>query len=64
MYPSETIVYPWTVVGHVEVINFYGRHHSFVDRYGIYVSHMTTYVYHLLQTLHGPLLMHDLLPCF
>ena len=42
----------------------YGRHHSLVDRYGIYVSHITTDMYHLSQTLPGPLLIHDLLPGF
>jgi hypothetical protein len=27
---------------------FYGRHHDLVDRYGIYVSQMTTDMFHLL----------------
>jgi hypothetical protein len=26
---------------------FYGRHHDLVDRYGIYVSQMTTDMFHL-----------------
>ena len=26
---------------------FYGRHHDLVDRYGIYVSHLTTDMFHL-----------------
>jgi hypothetical protein len=30
---------------------FYGRHHDFVDRYGISVSQMTTDMFHLSQTL-------------
>ena len=25
---------------------FYGRHHDLVDRYGIYVSHITTDMFH------------------
>ena len=41
---------------------FYGRHHDLVDRYGISVSEMTTYMFHLSLTLLGPFLIHDLLP--
>jgi len=26
---------------------FYGRHHDLVDRYGIFVSQMTTVIFHL-----------------
>jgi hypothetical protein len=38
---------------------FYGRHHDLVDRCGIYVSQMTTDMFHLSYTLLGPFLIHD-----
>ena len=39
---------------------FYGRHHDLVGRYGIYVSQMTTDMFHWSQTLPGPFLIHDI----
>jgi len=39
---------------------FYCRHHDLVDRYGISVSQMTTDMFHLMQTLTGPFLVHNL----
>jgi hypothetical protein len=41
---------------------FYGRHHDLVDRYGIYVSQMTTDMFHLSQNLPRPFLVHNLSP--
>ena len=38
---------------------FYGRHHDLVDRYGIYVSQMTTDMFHLSYPLPGPFLPHS-----
>ena len=38
---------------------FYDRNHDMVDRYGIFVSQMTTDIFHLSQTLSGPFLVHD-----
>ena len=40
--------------------NLYVRHHDLVDRYGIAVSQMITDMFHLLQKLLGPFLIHDL----
>ena len=40
----------------------YGRRHDLADRYGISVSLMTTNMSHLLQTLPGSFLIHDLSP--
>ena len=40
----------------------YGHHHDLVDRNGISVSLMTTDMSHLLQTLPGSVLIHDLSP--
>ncbi len=40
----------------------YGRHHDLVDRYGIYVSQMTTDMFHFSQALPGPFLIHNLSP--
>ena len=40
---------------------FYDRHHDLVDRYGISVSRMISDMFHLLQKLTGPFLIHDLL---
>ena len=34
-----------------------GRHHDLVDRYGIFVSQMTTDMFHLSWTLPGPFLI-------
>ena len=41
---------------------FYGRHHDLVDRYGIYVSQMTTDMLQLSYTLPCPFIIHDLSP--
>ena len=41
---------------------FYGRHYDLVDHYGISVLQMTMDMFHLLLTLLGPFLIHDLLP--
>ena len=41
---------------------FYGRNYDLGDSYGISVSQMTTDMFHLSQTLPGPLFIHDLLP--
>jgi hypothetical protein len=38
----------------------YARHHNLVDRYGIHVSQVITDMFHLLQKLPGPFLIHDL----
>jgi hypothetical protein len=35
---------------------------NFVNRYGIYVPHITTDMFHLSSTLSGPFLIHDLSP--
>jgi hypothetical protein len=43
---------------------FYDHHHDLVDRYGIYVSQMTTDMFHLSWTLPGPFLIHNLLSGF
>ena len=40
----------------------YGRHHDLVDRYGIYLSHMTTDMFHLSESLPGPVRFHKLSP--
>ena len=39
---------------------FYGRHHDLVDCYRIYVSQMTTNMFHLSQSIPGPFLVHYL----
>jgi hypothetical protein len=39
---------------------FYGRNHDSVDCYGIFVSQMTTDMFHLSQALPVPFLVHDL----
>ena len=39
---------------------FYGRHYDLVGRYEIFVSQMTTDMFHLSQTLPGPFLIRDL----
>jgi len=39
-----------------------GRNHELVNRYGIYVSQMTTNMFHLSEALLGPFLFHDLSP--
>jgi hypothetical protein len=51
--------------GKVEVITskILRRHRDLADRYGVSVSQMTTDIFHLSQTLAGPFLIHDLLPC-
>ena len=42
------------------LIKLYGRHFDLVDCYGILVSQITKDMFHLLQTLPGPFLFHDL----
>ena len=42
------------------LLKFYGRHHDLVNLYEISVSLMTTDMFHLLQTLSGLFLIHDL----
>jgi hypothetical protein len=39
---------------------FYGRHHDLVDRYGISVSLMTTYMFHLSLALSGSFIIHEI----
>ena len=41
---------------------FHGRHHDLVDRYGKYVSQITTDMFHLSSTLPDPFFIHDLSP--
>ena len=41
---------------------FYDRHHDLGDRYGIFVSQMTTDMFHLSLTLSDPFLIHDISP--
>jgi hypothetical protein len=41
---------------------FLSDYHDLVDRYGVYVSQMTTDMFHLSKTLPGPFLVHDLSP--
>jgi hypothetical protein len=40
----------------------YGRHHDFVNCYGISVSYMITEMFRLSLSISGPFLIHDLLP--
>ena len=40
----------------------YGRHHAFADRYGLFLSQITTDMFHFSSTLLGHFLIHDLLP--
>ena len=42
--------------------NIYGRHHDLVDHIEIFVSQLTTDMFHLSKTLPGPFLVHDLSP--
>ena len=42
----------------------YGRHHELGDRYGVSVSHMIIYMFHLSQVLPAPFLIHNLSPGF
>jgi hypothetical protein len=42
---------------------FYGRHHNLVNRYGIFVSQMTTGMFHWSQTFPGPFLRYDTTDC-
>jgi hypothetical protein len=39
---------------------FYGCHHDLVDRYGMSVSQMTSYMFHLSWALPDPFLFHEL----
>ena len=57
----------WTKIskfGEVEVITstFFCPYHDFVNRYGIYMSPMTTDMFHLSHALLGPVIMYFLSP--
>jgi uncharacterized protein (DUF924 family) len=41
---------------------FYDNHHDFVHRYGVYVSHMTTYMFRSSSSQSGSFLIHYLSP--
>ena len=41
---------------------FYGRHHDLVNRYGVFVSQMTTDMFRLSYSLSGPIFILDLSP--
>ena len=56
---TRTLLNQWLLLAKLKASlrKLYGRHHDLVDRYGIYVSQMTTDMFHLSKTLPCPFLV-------